>query len=396
MIAPTPPMGWNSWNTFGHDLDEDLVRGVADVFVIEGLKEAGYEYVVIDDLWEADERTPEGRLTWDVDKFPSGIPALAEYVHAKGLKFGIYSSAGIRTCAGKPASYGYEEKDAQTFAEWGVDFLKYDYCYKPLGVSGVDLYRRMGQALRATGRDILFSACDWGHNDPAKWGRSAGAHMWRTTGDIADSWESVMGILNQQAGLEDYAGPNGWNDPDMLVVGMHGRGNVADGGMSDPEYKVHFMIWCMLAAPLMIGCDVRAMSEATRKILLNKGLIAVNQDPLGVQARSIGGGQLDWHGPDYQVWSKPLADGSLAVGFFNFTADKPRGMLVPWEALALHDRRPCRVTDLWTGEDLSVHARYFEAFVPARDGVVVRIAPVQGPSPVRPPTAVSTAGCSDC
>jgi alpha-galactosidase len=376
MLAPTPPMGWNSWNTFGSEINEELVRGVADVFVAEGLKDAGYEYVVIDDLWEDDHRTPDGHLTWDTTKFPSGIPALADYVHSKGLKFGIYSSAGTRTCAGKPASYGHEEVDARTFADWGADFLKYDYCYKPLGVSGVTLYRRMGQALRSTGRPILFSACDWGTNDPAKWARSAGAHMWRTTGDIADSWESMMGIVRLQAGLEDYAGPNGWNDPDMLVVGMHGRGNVAQGGMSDTEYKVHFMLWCMLAAPLMIGCDVREMSEPTRSILLNRELIAVNQDPLGVQGRTIGSAEHDWHGPDYQVWSKPLVDGSVAVAFFNFTADQPRGMLVPWEALAIHDRRSCEVRDLWTGEDLGVHQRFFETHVAGHDAVVVRIKPV--------------------
>ncbi|MDR3692501.1 MAG: glycoside hydrolase family 27 protein [Fimbriimonas sp.] len=376
MIAPTPPMGWNSWNTFGSNIDERLVREVADAFVTEGMTKAGYEYVVIDDLWEADTRTRDGRLTWDDSKFPSGIPALADYVHSKGLKFGMYSSSGVRTCAGKPASYGYEEVDAQTFADWGVDFLKYDYCYKPLGVSGPMLYRRMGQALRATGRPILFSACEWGHNDPAKWGRSVGAHMWRTTGDISDSWESMIGIALKQGGLEDYAGPNGWNDPDMLVVGMHGRGNVADGGMTESEYKVHFMLWCMLASPLMIGCDVRSMSDVTRQILLNPGLIAINQDPLGVQGRSISIGEHDWHGPNYQVWSKPLADGSVAVGFFNLTKDADRGMLVPWEALAIHDRRPCRVLDLWTGEDLGVFDRYFEARVPRRDATVVKISPL--------------------
>jgi alpha-galactosidase len=398
MLAPTPPMGWNSWNTFGSDIDEALVRGVADVFASDGLRDSGYRYVVIDDLWEADTRTPQGKLTWDAHKFPSGIPALADYVHSKGLKFGIYSSAGIRTCAGKPASYGYEETDAQTFAEWGVDFLKYDYCYKPLGVTGPTLYRRMGQALRATGRPILFSACEWGHNDPAKWGRSAGAHMWRTTGDIADSWESMIAIALKQAGLEDYAGPNGWNDPDMLVVGMHGRGNVADGGMTDTEYKVHFMLWCMLASPLMIGCDVRAMSDTTRRIITCPGLIAVNQDPLGIQGRAVSTVEHDWHGPDYQVWSKPLADGSVAVGLFNFTKDKDRGMLVPWEALAIHDRRPCQVQDLWTGENLGVYDRYFEAKVAGRDAVVVKITPERSIMSATNPQRVAFAvgDCSDC
>lgn len=376
LIAPTPPMGWNTWNTFGPNIDENLLRESADAFVREGLKESGYQYIVIDDVWEADRQTADGRLTWDTEKFPSGIPALADYVHSLGLKFGIYSCAGIRTCAGKPASYGYEEVDAQTFAEWGVDFLKYDYCYRPLGVAGVPLYRRMGQALRATGRPILFSACEWGHNNPATWARSAGAHMWRTTGDIVDSWDSMMGILRLQDGLEDYAGPNGWNDPDMLVVGMHGRGNVADGGMTDTEYKVHFMLWCILASPLMIGCDIRSMSAETKAILTNPGLISVNQDPLGVQGRSLSKGEVDWDGTAYQIYQKPLADGSIAVGLFNFTGDRKRQLVVPWDGIALHDRRPCQVTDLWTNQNLGVYDRYFEAPVEPHDGLMVKLTPL--------------------
>ncbi|MDW8289478.1 MAG: glycoside hydrolase family 27 protein, partial [Armatimonadota bacterium] len=218
MLAPTPPMGWNSWNTFGAEIHEELIRQVADVFVEAGLREAGYTYVVIDDLWESDERDDQGRLVPDPKKFPSGMKALADYVHSKGLKFGIYSCAGTHTCAGKPGSYGYEEIDAQTFAEWGVDYLKYDFCYKPAGADAVTLYRRMGQALRATGRPIVFSICEWGSNEPWKWGASVGGHLWRTTGDINDSWESIEQIGFSQNGLEAYAGPDHWNDPDMLVV----------------------------------------------------------------------------------------------------------------------------------------------------------------------------------
>lgn len=207
MIAPTPPMGWNSWNTFGADVNEDVVKETADAFLDCGLKQAGYTYVVIDDCWSLRERGPDGRLRWDPDKFPSGIPALAEYVHSRGLKFGMYSCAGTHTCAGYPGSYACEELDAQTFAEWGVDFLKYDYCYKPAGTDGRMLYRRMGQALRQTGRPILYSMCNWGVDEPWKRAASCGAHMWRTTGDIVDSWQSIEQIGFGQAGLECYAGP---------------------------------------------------------------------------------------------------------------------------------------------------------------------------------------------
>lgn len=372
MLAPTPPMGWNSWNTFGADIHEELIRQVADVFVEAGLKEAGYTYVVIDDLWEADERDDKGRLVPDPRKFPSGMKALADYVHSKGLKFGIYSCAGTHTCAGKPASYGYEEIDAQTFAEWGVDYLKYDYCYKPAGVDGPSLYRRMGQALRATGRPIVFSLCEWGTNEPWKWGASVGGHLWRTTGDINDSWESIEQIGFSQNGLEAYAGPDHWNDPDMLVVGMYGKGNVARGGCTDNEYRVHFALWCLLAAPLMIGCDVRNMNAFTHQLLTNKGLIAINQDPLGRQGFRVG-----VHWDNYETWMKPLSDGAVAVGLFNRDPEHTGLINVSWEALGIHDRRPCLVKDVITGEEYGVFTRSFSARVPPHDVVVVKIAPLR-------------------
>lgn len=376
MLAQTPPMGWNSWNTFGGNIHEDLIRETADAFISEGVKDAGYEYVVIDDVWEARERV-NGRLTWDVAKFPNGIPALAEFVHSKGLKFGIYSCAGSHTCAGMPASYGYEEVDAQTFAEWGVDFLKYDFCFAPAGVDGPKLYQRMGQALRATGRDILFSICEWGSHKPWEWGAKAGGHMWRTTGDINDSWESIVDIgFNRQAGLEAYAGPGHWNDPDMLVVGMYGKGNVAHGGCTDAEYRSHFSLWCLLAAPLMIGCDVRAMSQNIRDILLNREVIAVNQDPLGRQGYRVG--KTDWAGEIVETWAKPLHDGSIAVGLFNMGERNERRATVAWEALGLHDRRPCKVRDLWAGEDLGVFTGDFSTLVDSHDVALVKLTPVQG------------------
>ncbi len=374
MLAQTPPMGWNSWNTFGGNIHEDLIRETADAFISEGVKAAGYEYIVIDDIWEADARV-NGRLTWDTTKFPHGIPALAEYVHSKGLKFGIYSCAGSHTCAGKPASYGYEEVDAQTFAEWGVDFLKYDFCFAPAGVDGPKLYQRMGQALRATGREILFSVCEWGTNKPWEWGAKVGAHMWRTTGDIADSWASIVDIgFNRQAGLEAYAGPGHWNDPDMLVVGMYGKGNVAQGGCTDAEYRSHFSLWCLLAAPLMLGCDVRAMGQTVRDIVLNREVIAVNQDPLGRQGYRVG--KTDWAWEIVETWAKPLHDGSIAVGLFNLGERNQRRATVAWEAVGLHDRRPCKVRDLWKGEDLGIFTGDFSTLVDSHDVALVKLTPV--------------------
>lgn len=371
MLAPTPPMGWNSWNTFGGNIHESLVRETADAFVAQGLKAVGYQYVVIDDGWQTDERGADGRLVPDPAKFPNGIKALSAYVHSKGLKFGIYSCAGSFTCMGKPASYGYEEIDARTFAEWDVDFLKYDFCYKPAGADGIMLYARMGQELRATGRPIVYNVCEWGINEPWKWAASVGAHLWRTTGDIADSWESIEKIGFGQAGLEAYAGPDHWNDPDMLTVGMYGSGNVAHGGCTDEEYRTHFSLWCLLASPLMLGCDVRSMNEATRAILLNPRLIAINQDPLGRQ-----GFLIERQREYYETWMKPLADGSIAVGLFNRDVS-PRKMIAAWASLRLHDRTRCEVVDAWSGESLGVHDRAFAAEVSPHGVKLFRITPVK-------------------
>jgi alpha-galactosidase len=350
MLAPTPPMGWNSWNTFGGNIDGSLIRESADAFLDQGLRDAGYQYVVIDDHWEAMERDASGRLVPDPDRFPTGIAALAEYVHSRGLKFGIYSCAGTHTCGGRPASYGNEEIDALTFADWGVDFLKYDFCYKPAGVDGPTLYRRMGQALRASGRRIVFSICNWGGEEVWKWGASVGGHMWRTTGDILDTWESIEEIGFGQAGLESYAGPNHWNDPDMLVVGMCGRGNdVSHTGCTDTEYRTHFSLWCMLASPLMMGCDVRSLRPEARAILTHPELIAVNQDPAGRQGFRIGS-----EAGRCQVWAKPLSDGSLAVALFNRHDRDRRTVPIAWESVGLHDRRAVLVRDLWAREDVGV------------------------------------------
>jgi len=373
MLAKTPPMGWNSWNTFGGDINEDVVRGTADAFVEGGFKDAGYEYVVIDDIWEADERV-DGKLTWDPKKFPRGIPALAEYVHGKGLKFGIYSCAGTHTCAGKPASFGYEEADAMTFAEWGVDFLKYDYCYAPPGSDCPALYARMGQSLRATGRPILFSICEWGHKEPWKWGARVGGQMWRTTGDITDSWASIVDIgFHRSADLHPYAGPGHWNDPDMLVVGMYGKGNVAQGGCGDAEYRSHMSLWCLLASPLMMGADIRKLTPAAKGILTNPEVLAVDQDPLGRQGWRIG-----WNGhagERQETWARPLADGSVAVGLFNMSEKNTHRINVSWESLGLHDRRSCMVRDLWAGSDLGEFTRQFSVHVPPHDVKLLKLIP---------------------
>ena len=277
-LAPTPPMGWNSWNKFGCRIDENLIRETADAMVSSGMKDAGYKYVNIDDCWEATARDANGRLTTDTARFPHGMKALADYVHSKGLKIGIYSSAGTGTCQRRPASLDHEVVDAQTFAEWGIDYLKYDNCNNQ-NRPAVERYKAMGDALKATGRPIVFSLCEWGQNTSWEWGKSVGGDLWRTTGDIRDQWASVVRLLDLQVGLEKYSGPNAWNDPDMLEVG--------NGRMTYDEYVAHFSLWALMNAPLIAGNDLRSMSDSTKMILENKEVIAVDQDWGGVQGRKV-------------------------------------------------------------------------------------------------------------
>ncbi len=319
-IAVTPPMGWNSWNTFGCEINEQLIMDVADSLVSSGYLSAGYEYLVIDDGWQAMTRE-NGRLVPDPKKFPAGMRALADYVHSKGLKFGIYSCAGNKTCAGYPGSFGNEFIDAETFAEWGADFLKFDYCYFPDWADPKIAYQKMGQALRETNRPMCYSICEWGKNQPWKWARNTGAHMWRTTIDMVDKWDSVRWVgFDMQNGLSSYAGPQGWNDPDMLVVGLNNQGFVAEGGCTQHQYVSHFSLWCMLAAPLMIGADIRSIDNFSQRLLQHPDLVAINQDPLGIQAnRIIDSWQNDMR---RQIWVKPLANGDMAVGGFNLS-DQP-------------------------------------------------------------------------
>lgn len=309
-LALTPPMGWNSWNIYACDITEDLVREVADAIVARGLKDVGYEYVVIDDCWHG-ERDKLGFITADPVKFPSGIKALADYVHSKGLKFGIYSDAGWKTCGGRPGSRGYEFQDAMKYAEWGVDYLKYDWCDTD-GLAARGAYLTMRDALAKTGRPILFSMCEWGQNKPWEWAKDIG-HMWRTTGDIYDNfygewdhggWSSwgILNILDMQDGLREYAGPGHWNDPDMMEVG---------NDLSVNESRAHFAMWCMIAAPLIAGTDIQHASEATIEILTNTEAIAINQDALGIQ------GFKHTKADSVEVWYKPLVDGNWAVCFLN-------------------------------------------------------------------------------
>ncbi len=355
-LAAKPPLGWNTWNTFSHAINEDLIKESADAMISTGLKDAGYEYIVIDDCWSLRERDEHGRMVPDPEKFPNGIKAVADYVHSKGLKFGIYSCAGTHTCAGFPGSYDYEYIDAETFAEWGVDYLKYDYCNKPRSADGPTLYRRMAMALRSCGRDILFSACNWGHDNTTEWIRSSGAHMYRSGSDIQDSWQSIKEIAASQMSEEKFSGPYCHNDLDMLVVGMHGNSHnstiAINGGCTDEEYRTHFSLWAMMNSPLMIGCDIRNMSDETKAILMNKDILAINQD---TEVRAPHWCKEWEEVPEtVMLMFKPLENGDYAMGFFNFYDDDCGGRIqftdmgLPTHGYGL------RLYDLWEHKDLGV------------------------------------------
>ena len=349
MIQKTPPMGWNTWNTFAQDINEELIRTTADTMVSSGLLAAGYNYLVIDDCWALKERDKStGRLVADPEKFPSGMKAVADYVHSKGLKFGMYSCCGTLTSAGYPSSFEYEFIDAETVASWGGDFLKYDHCYKPDTAPSDLLYRKMGLALANCGRDILFSACSWGVNQTHEWIKSTGAHMWRSTYDIFDSWQKIKEIYDQNIPLQPYNGQGCFNDMDMLVVGMHGKGHVGLSGCTEEEYRTHFSVWAMFNSPLMIGCDIRKMDEDTKNILMNKDVIAVNQDPAGRQPFRAG-----TYGCD--TWVKFLEGGDIAVLIVNPYDSDCRGTLHLTDiGLDVASGRAIKARDLWTGDDLGV------------------------------------------
>ena len=377
-IGTTPALGWNSWNTFTWDINEALIREVADKFISDGYKDAGYEYIVIDDCWSLKERDQNGNLVADPAKFPSGMKALADYIHSKGLKFGMYSCAGTHTCGGYPGSFEHEFQDARLFAEWGVDFLKYDYCFKPRQIPGELLYKRMGLALKNCGRDILFSACNWGEDNVYQWVRESGAHMYRSTGDIRDFWDSVKQIAISQLDKASYTGTFCHNDMDMLIVGMYGGSNndyigSKIGGCTDIEYRTHFALWCLMGSPLMIGCDVRNASQPTKDILLNRDLIAINQDVEGRGAYRIKPEPQWFHTDEVFMLVKLLSGGDLAIGIFNLSDTQRELSLQFWDmGIPYASGTSLSLYDCFEHKELGVYKERFAPIIPAHDCMVVR------------------------
>ncbi len=367
-IALTPPMGWNSWNCFGCDVNEANVRAAADAMVSSGLINHGWTYINIDDCWE-DGRDADGKILSN-QKFPD-MKALTDYVHSKGLKIGLYSSPGPKTCAGHEGSYKHEVLDARRYAEWGFDYLKYDWCSyggiapNPDHAALMKPYQVMRAALDQVHRDIVFSLCQYGMGDVWEWGAEVGGNSWRTTGDITDTWRSMSGIGFGQAGHEKYAGPGHWNDPDMLVVGYVGwSAKVRPTRLTPNEQYTHISLWCMLCSPLLIGCDMTRLDDFTLSLLTNDEVLDVSQDPLGRQAGRIAkDGQLE-------VWAKDLEDGSKAVGLFNRGEDEAP-VTVHWSDLGLSGKQPVR--DLWRQQDLGKFANQFQAQVPRHGVVLVKI-----------------------
>ncbi|MCW3112534.1 MAG: alpha-galactosidase [Segetibacter sp.] len=374
-LALTPPMGWNSWNKFQCNVDENLIKQIADAMVSTGMKNAGYTYINIDDCWHG-ERDSLGFIHPNAQRFPSGMKALSDYVHLKGLKLGIYSDAGSMTCGGKPGSRGYEFQDAQMYAKWGIDYLKYDWCNTE-GLKAEGAYKTIAAALQKAERSIVLSLCEWGQSNPWTWASNVG-HLWRSTGDITNQWEgvksmgtwralSVMKILESQDTLRKYAGPGHWNDPDMLEVG---------NGMPVNEDRAHFSMWAMIAAPLIAGNDIRKMSKETAEILMNKEIIAINQDSMGVQGFKYAVKD------SFETWLKPLKGGDWAIAFLNRNS-KPKQVDFNWQNEVINDalskatldakRTTYKVRDLWSRKDEGDTKKSFKATVPPHDVVVLRL-----------------------
>lgn len=372
--AQTPPMGWNSWNKFGCNVSEKLIMDMADKMVETGMKDAGYQYIVIDDCWQV-ERDSLGFIQPDPDRFPHGMKYLADYVHSKGLKFGLYSCAGSYTCQGRPGSRGHQFQDALMYAKWGVDYLKYDWCSDE-GQNAQAAYATMSDAIKEAGRPIVLSICEWGENEPWKWGKGIG-HLWRVTADIRDCYQclfdwggvGVLNVIDKMADLYPYAGPGHWNDAEMLEVG--------NGGMTKDEYITHFSMWCMLAAPLMAGNDLTKMDKDTHEILTNKEVIAVDQDSLGEQGRRF----MDMG--EKEIWAKPLANGELAVCFMNRT-EAPWNLDYNWHAQTIYFANEVnmrlneyKVRDLWKHKDIGTTAKNTKATIPAHGVLMVRLSKVK-------------------
>jgi alpha-galactosidase len=370
-LALTPPMGWNSWNKFGCHVSADMIRGMADAMVKSGMKDAGYQYVVIDDCWQV-ARDGDGNIVPDPKTFPDGIKPVADYVHSLGLKFGIYSDAGSQTCAGRPGGLGHEYQDAIKYAAWGVDYLKYDWCHSSTQ-DAKSSYANIRNALDAAGRPIVLSICEWGSHQPWLWGKDVGGNLWRTTGDIQARWSGkkewkpgdccsfgVVDIIDAEDSIYSYAGPGNWNDPDMLEVG--------NGELTAAENRSHFIFWALLAAPLMAGNDLRDMKAEVHDILTNKEVIAVNQDSLGRQGRRV------WKNGDLEVWSKPLARGARAVILFNRGATEQE-ITARWGDLDYPEGLSAAVRDLWEKKDLGKVSGRFSAKVPSHGVVMVTVNP---------------------
>ena len=380
-LALTPPMGWNSWNHYGCNIDETLIKRTADALVASGLRDAGYVYVNLDDCWHGT-RDALGMIQPDPQRFPSGMKALGDYLHARGLKFGIYSDAGERTCAGRPGSQGHEFQDARQYAAWGVDYVKYDWCNTgsgPAQRNPREAYATMSRAITASGRPMVLSICEWGDNEPWLWGKEYG-HLWRTTGDITNCWDCELGhgnwlshgvlhILDMQVPLRQHSGPDGWNDPDMMEVG-----NLA----STAENRSHFAMWAMLSAPLIMGTDVPGMTAETRAILTNPRLIAIDQDPLGIPA-------MRWRAyPDYEIWAKPLSGDRWAIALLN-RSDEEQRIAVDWAHGELRDdmhgrdpqfaTRSYTLENAWTGAAEGTTANPLERRVGPRDTLVFTLTP---------------------
>jgi len=373
-LALTPQMGWNSWNKFACNIDEKLIRDTADAMVKIGLKDAGYQYINIDDCWHG-ARDADGNMHPDPQRFPSGMKALSDYVHARGLKLGIYSDVGDTTCGHRPGSRGHEYQDARTYAAWGIDYIKYDWCDSK-GLSAQGAYKTISDAIRASNRPMLLSICEWGENKPWEWAAEIG-HSWRTTGDIYPCWDcemnhgswsalGIMRILDKQAGLRKYAGPGHWNDMDMLEVGM---------GMTEDEDRAHFSLWAMMNSPLILGNDLRAMPESVRKIIGRREVIAINQDPLGIQAlRFYNQGQVE-------LWVKPMANEEWAFMILN-RGEAPLNYRYDWKQHHISDdlskreldlkKATYRWTDAWTGKTGDT-AKRLDVTVPAHGVVVLRL-----------------------
>ncbi|MBS1571143.1 MAG: glycoside hydrolase family 27 protein [Bacteroidetes bacterium] len=358
-------MGYMTWNFFGDNITEQDVKTLTEAMVTSGLRDLGYDYIFIDDGWQGG-RDAKNNMIADPKKFPSGLKSLTDFVHSKGMKIGIYSDAAPLTCAGYTASLYFEEQDAKSFADWGFDYLKYDYCGAPSDwQTAIARYSKMSEAIKKTGKNIVFGICEWGDREPWLWAKKSGGQLWRTTADVRDKWYSgqkntkphelhghgagILDILNINGGLDVFAGPGGWNDPDMLVVGLYGKkgpsGDLGGIGCTDTEYQSQMSLWCMMSAPLMITCDVRNMNEITKKILTNKDIIAIDQDVLGIQAkRKI-------YNDTWQVFVKPLANGDIALAVLN-TSNNSKNISLDLNSLGISEKN--QAFDVWTKQKIKL------------------------------------------